>query len=185
MSSRRTRLVVAGIAALGVVGMAMPAQAGDTAVTFTLTGGDLTITTPTAAATLSAGALSVTGTSVSGTLGSTTVTDERGALLQNVTVTMASSAFTNDPNPDPAVTGDEYVIPATAATGYSGVATPSGTAVPVPTTAGVAIGGVGGSILTMESSGSGGASYNPTVSVAVPAGATAGTYKGTITQTVV
>lgn len=182
MSSRRTRLVVAGIAALGVVGMAMPAQAGDTAVTFTLTGGDLTISTPTAAATLSAGALSVTGTSVSGALGSTTVTDERGALLQNVTVTMASSAFTNDP--DAAVTGDEYVIPATAATGYSGVATPSGTAVPVPTTVGVAIAGAGGSILTMESSGSGGATYNPTVSVAVPAGATAGTYTGTITQTV-
>jgi hypothetical protein len=184
MSSRRTRLVIAGIAALGVVGMAMPAQAGDTDVTFTLTGGDLTITTPTAAATLSAGALSVTGTSVTGALGDTTVTDERGSLLQNVTVTMASSAFTNDPNPDPAVTGDEYVIPASAATGYSGVATPSGTAIPVPTTVGMALGGSGSAILTMESSGSGGAIYNPTVSVAVPAGAIAGTYEGVITQTV-
>jgi hypothetical protein len=161
---------------LGFAAVAAPATAEDTAVTFELTGGFLEITQAPTAATLTAGALTVGGSTVSGALGSTTVTDERGALLNNATVTMSSTAFSN------AVT----TIPATAVTGYSGVATPdSGTTVPVATTAATAVvlGGTGGTILTMESVGTGSASYDPTVSVAIPTDATAGSYSGTITQT--
>jgi hypothetical protein len=55
----------------------------------------------------------------------------------------------------------------------------------VPTLTGVAISGTGGAILQLTGvTGSGGASYNPTVTVAIPAGTVAGTYTGTVTQTV-
>jgi hypothetical protein len=161
---------------LGFTAVAAPATAEDTAVTFELTGGFLTITQAPAAATLTSGALTVGGSTVSGALGSTSVTDERGALLNNATVTMSSSDFSNG----------STTIPASSATGYSGVATPdSGTTVPVGTTAltAVALSGLGGTILTMESVGTGSASYDPTVTVAIPTDATAGTYTGTITQT--
>jgi hypothetical protein len=173
MSSRRTRIVVAGIAALGIVGVALPASAEDTAVTFELTGGFLELSAHPTAATLTAGALTVGGKTVTGALGSTTVTDERGSLANSATVSMVSSVFSNG----------STTIPAASVSGYSGVATPdSGVTVPTATLVPVSI-GTAATILTMTSVGTGSATYNPTISVAVPSDATAGTYTGTVTQT--
>jgi len=152
---------------------------GSTPVTFDLTGGALSITAPSSTATLTGGALSVTGSTVSGALGSTTVTDERGTLGHTDTVTMTTTDFSD---------GAGHTVAAlNNATAYSGVATPTGVAVPGATTAvtPVNIWGTGGAVLTLTSVvGSGGASYNPTVTVAIPAGSVAGTYTGTVTQTV-
>lgn len=172
-----TAATTAGLAAF-VPAAANAGTSGSTPVTFQVASGSLSITVPTGTATLTAGGLlSVNGTSVTGTLGNTTVTDERGALTHTDTVTMAASNFTDG-------SGDT-VAALNNATGYSGAATPTGVDVPVPTTTGVAISGAGGAILQLTGVvGSGGATYNPTVSVNIPAGTIAGTYTGTVTQTV-
>ena len=173
-----TAAMTTGLAAL-VPAAANAGTSGSTPVTFTLTGGALSLTAPSATATLTGGTLSVGGSSVSGALGNTTVTDERGTLGHTDTVTMATTDFSDG--------AGNTVLASGNATGYSGTATPTGVAVPVGTTAATAvpISGAGGAILQLTSVvGSGGASYSPTVSVAIPAGSVAGTYTGTVTQTV-
>jgi len=151
------------------------AQAADTNVTFTLNGGSLTLTAP-ASANLAAGNLGVGGTTVSGQLGNSTVTDARGALTHTVTVTMSTTDFTT--------TGGDTIAKSNA-TGSSGVATPTGVAVAVPTLTGQTIGAAGGATILQLTGvvGSASATYNPTVSVAVPGDAVAGDYSGTVTQT--
>ena len=169
-----TALTTAGLAAF--VPASANAASGTTPVTFTLTGGALSLSVPSATATLTGGALSVTGSSVTGQLGTTTVSDARGLLTATDTVTMSTTDFTD---------GNGDTVPASGnATGYSGLATPTGTGVPVPTATGQDISGAGSTILTVAVIGSGGASYNPTVTVAIPAGAVEGTYTGTVTQSV-
>jgi len=169
-----TAATTAGLAAF-VPATANAATSGSTPVTFTLTGGAISLTVPSATATLAGGALTVTGSTVTGQLGSSTVTDARGLLTVTDTVTMSSSDFTS---------GANTILATGNATGYSGVATPSGTGVPVPTLTGQSLSGAGSTILTVAIVGSGGATYNPTVSVAIPAGAVAGVYTGTVTQSV-
>lgn len=173
----RTTLTLLGAAIAASAALAPAAHAGDTTVTFSLTGGSLSLTAPSSATLSSSGALSITGSSASGTLGSTTVKDERGAALHSLTVTMSSTAFSRS--------GGGTSIAASNVTGYSGVATATGTAVAVPTVTGQALAGSGSAILTLNSVlGAGGASYNPTVSVSIPAGTEAGDYSATVTQTV-
>ena len=164
-------LTVASVTAL----MPTAANAADTNVTFTLSGGSLTLTAPASAA-LTAGGLGVGGTTATGQLGTSTVTDTRGALTHTVTVTMSTTDFTT-------IGGD--TITASNATGYSGVATPSGVGLAVPTLTGQTIGAAGGATILQLTGviGSASASYSPTVSVAVPADAVAGDYSGVVTQT--
>jgi hypothetical protein len=153
------------------------ADAADTNVTFTLSGGSLTLTAPGSASLSAAGNLGVSGTTVSGQLGSSTVTDARGALAHTVTVTMSTTDFT---------TSASDTIAKSAATGYSGATVPTGVAVAVPSLTGQAIGNAGGATILQLTGvvGSASTTYNPTVSIAVPANAVAGNYSGTITQTV-
>jgi hypothetical protein len=193
----RARLILAaGTAAFALAGSvlaASPAMAActaplggdcaDTPVTFTLTGGLLTITAPSSTVTLTqAGALGGTPT-VSGNLGNTTVSDLRGTLVNVATVVMTSTDFTVATD-----TNGDGTIPASDATAYSGavVGVPTGTAVPTPTL--VAPSGQdlqgGSTIFTMASIGSGTATYNPAMSIAVPSTAIADTYDGVVTQTV-
>ena len=172
----RKSLVLA-VAALSTAGFAAlvpaAANAADTTVTFTLSGGSLTLTAPASAA-LSNATLAVGGTQVSGSLGSTTVSDARGSLAHTVTVTMSSGDFST--------TGGS--IAQSNVTGYSGAAVPTGVAVAVPTASGQALAGAGSTILQLTGViGSASASYNPTVTVAVPTNAIAGNYTGTVTQT--
>ena len=65
------------------------ANAADTNVTFTLSGGSLTLSAPSSASLSAAGNLGVGGTTVSGTLGNSTVDDSRGSLAHTVTVNMS------------------------------------------------------------------------------------------------
>ncbi|HEU5034204.1 MAG TPA: hypothetical protein VFT62_05515, partial [Mycobacteriales bacterium] len=128
-----TAATTAGLAAF----VPAAANADTTPVTFTLTGGSLTLTASQTTATLAGGALSVNGSSVTGQIGSTTVTDARGSLTATDKVTMTSSDFTS---------GSNTIAAAGHATGYSGVATPTGTAVPTPTATGQDISGTGSTI---------------------------------------
>lgn len=170
-------LLTSAVAAASVGVAASPAQAADTPVSFTLDQGALAIDVPSSSVVLTPDPLSVGPTVMTGSLGTTTVTDSRLGAARPVTVTMTASSFINGAT----------TIPATAAAGYSGVALPIGVTVPVGTSTDQAIGeATGASILTMTTaSGSGGATYSPTVRITIPAEVTtAGTYNGTISQTV-
>jgi hypothetical protein len=172
--------LVLGLAALMTagVGALIPAtaNAADTGVTFTLNGGALTITAP-GSATLSAANLQVGGTSVSGTFGTTTVSDLRGALAHTDTVNMSTTDFSD---------GSGDTVAKSNATGSSGASTPNGVAVVVPTLTGQTIGASGGATILQMTGvvGSASTSFTPTVSVTIPGSAIAGTYTGTVTQTV-
>src|SRR5579863_4263496 len=145
----------------------------DTTVTFTVTTGALSMTAPVSAV-LGSGA---PGTTISGALGAVTVTDDRALLSASWTSTASSTDWTTG-GATPAET-----IPATDV-GYdpgsittTGTITATGTPVtlssdPAPVVTGTA--GVGNNTAT----------WNPAVSVAVPAAAVGGAYAGTITQSV-
>jgi len=183
---RKTIALTAAAALTAGLGLfaAGPASAADTSVTFSITGGGLSITAPSGPVILTAGSsLLATGTTVSGQLGSTTVTDARGLLAGSWKVVMTSTDYSDGATPTP------HTIPATAATAYSGATTATtGVAVILPTTALVStsnLGGTGTQILSASATAGGNsATYNPTVSIAVPSTAVATTYTGTITQTV-
>src|SRR3954452_16316847 len=174
---RKPPVLALGVLTVAAVTALVPtaANAADTNVTFTLSGGSLTLTAPAAAA-LTAGGLGVGGTTATGTLGSSVVTDTRGALAHTVTVTMSSTDFT---------TTGGATIDKSNVTGYSGVAVPGAVAVPVPTLTGQTVGASGGAAILQLTGvvGSASATYSPTVSVAVPGNAVAGDYSGVVTQT--
>lgn len=166
-----------GLAA--VAGFATPAQAAETTATFTLTAGALQITVP-AAAELTGGS---PDSAASAQLGTTTVTDERGALLGDWTAEVSSSDFTTGTE-----TADETIAMADADY-WSGLATASsGDAVFLPGQAdALAKETMAASRTAFSASaivGNNSASWNPTFIVNVPATAVAGTYTGTVTHSV-
>jgi hypothetical protein len=174
--------VLAPVAASAAVGgPAMPAAraaaqaAGDSAttVTFAVTSGLLTISTPTAS-NLGSGA---PGSTISGPLGTVTVTDNRALLNASWTVTASSTNFTTGTG-TPAET-----IPAGDASYAPGTVTTTGT---ITTTASDITLSNSPQTVVVGSSGSGdnSASWDPTVSVAVPAAAVNGTYTATLTHSV-
>lgn len=145
----------------------------DTTVTFTVTSGALAMTAP-VSANLSSGA---PGTTISGALGPVTVTDSR-ALLAAAWTTVASASDWTTGGAAPAET-----IPA-ADVGYdpgsvttTGVITATGTPVTLSGTPATVVDGTAGV-------GNNTATWNPAISVAVPASAVGGVYTGTLTQSV-
>jgi hypothetical protein len=92
---RTVRNPKVGLAVLAAAGLALltavPADAATTTVTFTLTGGALTITAP---ATANLGTAAVGTATLSGSLGAVTVTDARGAPLGTWTASVFSTNFT-------------------------------------------------------------------------------------------
>jgi hypothetical protein len=150
----------------------------DTTVTFAVTTGALTMTAPTSA-NLGAGA---PGTTISGLLGSITVTDDRALLTAAWTVaasetdwllvgggnTSAETIPAADATYDPGDITTTGTITAAAAS-TPPIALANGA---TPVVAGTA--GVGDNTAT----------WNPTIAVAVPAGAVGGDYSGTLTQSV-
>jgi hypothetical protein len=183
-----TAAVVAGIALYPSAASAAELQPGtptyffsstpsagdpDTTVTFTVTSGELSMSAPTSAS-LGSGA---PGTTISGALGAVTVTDDRALLSAAWTVTAASSDWTTGGG-TPAET-----IPA-ADVGYdpgsittTGTITATGTPITLSGTAAPVVTGTAGV-------GDNTASWDPTLSVAVPASAVGGIYTGTLTQSV-
>ncbi|HET7015802.1 MAG TPA: hypothetical protein VFI65_17915 [Streptosporangiaceae bacterium] len=145
----------------------------DTTVTFAVTSGELTMTAP-AAADLGSGA---PGTDISGSLGAVSVQDNRALLTASWVVTASSTDYTTG-TATPAET-----IPATDVDYAVGTITKTGT---ITTT---------GTNITMSNStqtvvtgsagvGDNSASWDPTITVHVPANAVNGTYTGTIAHSV-
>ena len=145
----------------------------DTTVTFTVTTGALSMSAPVSAV-LGSGA---PGTTISGALGAVTVTDDRALLEASWTTTASSTNWTTGGG-TPAET-----IPATDV-GYdpgsittTGTITATGTPVTLANTAAPVVAGTAGV-------GNNTASWNPELSVAVPAAAVGGVYAGTLSESV-
>ncbi|ADP81742.1 hypothetical protein [Frankia inefficax] len=181
---RNPRIVPAVLTAAGLALLtAVPADAATTTVTFTLTGGALTISAP---ATANLGTAAVGTATLSGSLGAVTVTDARGALLGTWTASVFSTNFTTGggtPSETIAATAVNYAsLTATSTTGTAvftpgqatvGLAAPLGTTAP-GLTAFSATAIVGNNTAT----------WNPTLVVNIPSAAVAGTYTGTVTHSV-
>ena len=176
------KLLLTGVAALAFSAAAMPAFAAEstTNVTFSISAGALSISAPSSASLGSFGA--GTGvTNVSGKLGSTTVSDLRSSLAGAYNVTATASNFTTGAG------GLNETVLGANVTMFSGPSThtnTSATLAVVDTTVGVPAAGVLPILTVTGYTGNDSASYNPTVAIPVPATNAAGTYAGTITQTV-
>jgi hypothetical protein len=172
----RTRvLVVAAIAGLLTFGVTLPAMADDTAATVTVTGGVLAMTVPVDAGSLGTTANTVGGSVISGSLGQVQVLDARSAAAgSGWVVSVISTAFT--PSSGPTI--------GAALVGYTaGAITQVGTATYTATdrtnlTANLP------AVTATGITGDNSATWNPTINVTVPGGTVAGTYTGTITQSV-
>jgi hypothetical protein len=142
-------------------------------VTFTVDSGALSMSAP-VSVDLGSGA---PGTTISGALGPVTVTDDRALLSASWTATAASTDWTTG-----GATSAE-TIPATVV-GYdpgsittTGTITATGTPITLSGTATPVVAGTDGV-------GDNTATWDPVISVAVPASAVGGTYTGTLIQSV-
>lgn len=175
------------LSAAGVIGAgltstaasaAVNAPAGgdpDTTVTFTVGSGALTMTAP-ATANLGTGQ---PGTTIYGLLGTTVVTDDRALLTASWTVSVSSTDFTTG--------GDTTAetIPATDATYTASTLSHTGTITVTATPPTLALSNTATpDVYGTAGIGDNSATWNPTIAVAVPAAAVAGTYTGTLTQSV-
>ena len=169
--------VAAATAALG----SAPAEA--TSVTFTLSGGALSVAQPSGTASITGGGLAgLAGSAITGTLGSTTVTDSRGGITGWSSTIAQTTPFTNGTTTIPAAntkawipalsistTGVSLVSSGLYLTQLTGLSLTSS-----PQTLVTATGVLGNNTAT----------FNPSIAVTVPGDATAGDYTGVITQTV-
>ena len=150
---------------------ALPAGAA-TPATFTLTAGALSISAPTGSVSLGSQVASTIPTTIAGPLGVVAVSDQRGGAT-NWTASVISTAFTPPSGPaDPASNVSYAAGPITQS------ATVVATAVPAPDLTGVS------PVVTGASTGISSASWNPTISVIVPANFAPGVYSATITHSV-
>jgi hypothetical protein len=173
----------AGPAALALSSSPMQAGPGlpeDTTVTFTVTTGTLTITAP-ATIPLGSGA---PGTTISGPVGPVTVTDNRALLTAAWTATVSASAWTTGGGTPAEIIPVSDVGYAVGSIATTGTITATGTDRP----AGTAVADLSGTAKTVVTGtagvGDNSATWNPTLSVAVPASAVGGGYTGTVTHSV-
>jgi hypothetical protein len=182
---RHPRLFLLATATATAIAVVVPfasanaAPSGDTTATFTVSSGTLDISVP---ATADLGT-AIAGADLSGQLGVVTVADTRALLDASWTASAISTDFTTggaSPAETVAAADVDYWSGAATATTGNGTFTPgqatAADAVPIAAAA-TAFAHVGGS-------GSNSAAWNPTLVIAVPAAAVAGTYTGTITQSV-
>ncbi|HXS66514.1 MAG TPA: hypothetical protein VN767_26970 [Streptosporangiaceae bacterium] len=145
----------------------------DTTVTFAVTSGELTMTAP-VAADLGSGA---PGTDISGALGAVSVQDNRALLTASWVVSASSTNYTTG-----TATPNE-TIPATDIDYAPGTITKSGTITVTGT--GITMSNSPQTVVTGSSGvGDNSASWDPTITVHVPAAAVFGTYTGTIAHSV-
>ena len=197
--SYRKRLAAAlatGVVGLGVLGAAPAVAAGGcssncaatTNVTFDLgSSSGLSISVPSNNdVDLGDATSNVLGTSVAGALRSTTVTDTRGSLLAAWTVTVSNTAFTGSGTAAgetlPANKASMYIDGVTTLANVVGLA--AGGLIPTSAALSVAPVASGGTLLAGTTTGSGNITYTPGVSISIPAATVAGTYAGSVTQTV-
>jgi hypothetical protein len=176
MKRKYSSALVLGVAATAVVailpGGAASADTQSTTVTFTVAGGALSISAPSSKDLGSAGA----GGSVSAQLGTVTVTDDRNVLLANWNASISTSPFqTGKGSAAETIPGSNLTyLAGPAISVVPGVYV----AAPVPSVNG------SGTVMTGAGAGSNSVSWNPRITVAIPATAYAGDYSGTITHSV-
>jgi hypothetical protein len=158
-----TFAALAGVSALPA-GSATPA-------TFQLVAGTLSISTPTASVSLGSQVSSVTSSTMSGPLGVVTVSDQRGGTT-TWTASVISTAFTPTAGPADPASNVSYAAGTITASGVVATAV-----------AGADLTGVT-TVVTGASTGVSSASWNPTISVLVPANFAPGIYAATITHSV-
>ena len=158
-----TFAALAGVSALPA-GSATPA-------TFQLVAGTLSISTPTASVSLGSQVSSVTSSTMSGPLGVVTVSDQRGGTT-TWTASVISTAFTPTAGPADPASNVSYAAGTITASGVVATAV-----------AGADLTGVT-TVVTGASTGVSSASWNPTISVLVPANFAPGVYAATITYSV-
>jgi len=167
----RKFLLLTALVATVSAAIALPAGA-TTPATFDLTAGGLSISAPTSSVSLGTQTVSNSSSTITGSLGTVTVSDQRGGATTWV-ASVISTAFTPPSGPaDPAsnvsyaagtITASALVVPvAVAAANLTGVST----------------------VVTGTSTGISTASWNPTISVFVPANFAPGQYSATITSSV-
>jgi hypothetical protein len=167
----RKFLLLASALAAVVAATALPAGAA-TPASFTLTAGALSISAPTGSVSLGSQVASNSSSTIAGPLGAVTVSDQRGGATSWI-ASVISTAFTPPAGPADPASNVSYA---------AGTITPSGTvtatAVAAPDLTGVA------PIVTATSTGVSSATWNPTISVFVPANFAPGVYSATITHSV-
>jgi hypothetical protein len=169
----RTFLLLASSLAVLAAVTALPAASATTA-TFTLTAGALSISAPTGSVSLGSQTVSASASTISGPLGVVTVTDQRGGATSWV-ASVIVTAFT--PTTGPAVTA----IAAANVSYAVGTVTQVGMTAATPVTTDLT--GVS-PVVNGTSTGLSTASWNPTISVLLPANAAPGVYSATITHSV-
>jgi hypothetical protein len=165
----RKFLLLTSTAALAAA-TALPAV-GATPTSFTLTAGGLSISAPTGSVSLGSQVAATSSSTISGPLGVVTVSDQRGGVT-TWTASVISTAFTPPSGPADPASNVSYA---------AGTITASGvvpTAAPAPDLTGVS------PVVTGASSGISTASWNPTITVIVPANYAPGVYSATITHSV-
>jgi hypothetical protein len=172
-----TLAVLTGAAALIAIAPALPAGAsiaGDTPAVIELSGGSLNITVPTGPVALASGA--VTDTSESGQLGTVTVTDSRAADPASWTASVSATPFQSGSHSLGAETYETGVVSSTGIPiSQFTIASP----LTLSTTPQSPV------KLNPTFSGNNTATWNPTITVAVPAGSVAGAYTAVITHSVI
>jgi hypothetical protein len=174
----RTLLVAlaAGLVTLGLTASALAATTGTTTATVTVTGGSLSITVPVDAGSLGSRVNSVAGGTISHSLGQVEVQDARSAAAGSGWVaSVISTAFT--------AVGQTAI--AASAVSYSvGTIDKVGTATYTANDPGN-LTGVSAAVTATGITGDNSATWNPTITVAVPGGMAATSYFATITHSVV
>jgi hypothetical protein len=171
---RRPFYVLAGVVGL-LAAAAPPASAADTTVTFAITTAGLTVSAP---GSVNIGSVASGSASISGQIGPVTVTDLRGTLAGSWTATVTGTDFTTGggtpaetiPNINVSYSPGGLV----SSTGIGLFAPGPGGVINVPRVAFTGTALVGNNTAT----------WNPTLTVTIPAAAVAGTYTGTVTHSV-
>ena len=167
---RKLLLLISACATFAAV-IALPAGA-DTPATFSLLSGTLSISTPTGSVSLGSQVAAITASTISGPLGVVTVSDQRGGPT-TWTASVISTAFTPPAGPADPASNVSY-----AAGSITVSATVVAIAVAASNLTGVS------TVVTGTSTGVSSASWNPTISVLVPANFAPGVYAATITHSV-
>jgi hypothetical protein len=167
----RRFFLLAGSLATLTAAFALPAGA-TTPATFNLTAGGLSISAPTSSVSLGTQTVSNTSSTISGSLGVVTVSDQRGGPTTWV-ASVISTAFTPPSGPADPASNVSYA---------AGTITASALVVPIAVAAGDLTGVT--TVVTGTSTGISSASWNPTISIFVPANFAPGQYSATITSSV-
>ena len=169
----RTAIALSGAAALTLLAV-VPANAADT-VTVAIAEGALGLVTTEGGAALTE---AVPGAAIEGQVAGVQVTDAR-AITGAWAVSVNATAFTNTAAPD-----DAASMTAAAITYTMGAVTATGAPVITNITPDVVLTAVDAQVATATVAGNNSALWTADLSIAVPAGALAGTYSTTITHSV-